>query len=315
MAGWESNGAVQVARLWRNGQGQDLSDGARGALATGVAVSGQDVYVSGGVDGGTFDVATYWRNGLPVALSDGTSQAFGEAIAVSGEDIYVAGYRSPGGPSIATVWKNGESTALTDGTSNASALAVAVSGGDVYVAGFEIGVTEAAPRAAPTYIAKVWRNGVATALSDGVEPAVASSVVVAGRDVYVAGRVEKDGVVVATVWRNGTQLPLTDGTYGAVATGVAVDGGEVLVSGVENDGVVDVAKVWRDGVPMDLTSAAWQDPERPAMAMAVAAASGDAYTAGYHGRSAVYWKNGTEIVLTDGSLNADARAIAVVARQ
>ncbi len=52
VAGWESNGTVQVAKVWKNGAAQALSDGTHGALATAIAVSGDDVYVAGGVDGG-----------------------------------------------------------------------------------------------------------------------------------------------------------------------------------------------------------------------------------------------------------------------
>lgn len=315
VAGWESNGAGTEARLWRNGEVQVLSGGVNGGLATGVAVAGQDVYVSGGVNGGAANEATYWKNGTPVALTDGSSQAFSEAIAVSGEDVYVAGYQSLGGAPIATVWKNGVPTALTDGTRSADALAVAISGVDVYVAGYEIGITEVAPGSfLTTLIAKIWKNGIATALSDGGQPAWASSVVIAGTDVYVAGRVWNGGVFVATVWRNGNQLSLTDGTYGGVATGIALDGGEVLVSGGEYDGIVDVAKVWRDGVPVDLTSADRQGTAQSAFAEAIAAVGGDVYAAGYHGRAAVYWKNGAKVALTDGSFDADARAIAVVVR-
>jgi hypothetical protein len=304
-----------VARLWKNGQPQDLSDGVHGAFATGVAVSGQDVYVSGGVDSGTADVAAYWKNGEPVALTGGSIQGFGEAIAVSGADVYVAGYRAPWGTPIATVWKNGVPTALTDATRTADALAVAVSGIDVYVAGYEIGVTEISPGSfVIVNIAKVWKNGFATSLSDGLEPAVATSVAIAGSDIYVAGRVWKGSAFVATVWKNGVPLSLTDGAYDARATGVALHGGEVLVSGGEYDGIVEIAKVWRDAVPVDLTSSDPHGKSQPAFAEAVAAARGDVYGAGYHGRSAVYWKNGTEVALTNGSFDAFARAIAVVPR-
>jgi hypothetical protein len=314
VAGWESNGSVPVARLWTNGRAQDLSDGVHGALATGVAVSGGDVYVSGGVNAGTVDVATYWKNGTPVPLTDGSSQAFGEGITVSGADVYVAGYRTSLG-TIATLWMNGVPTSLTDGTSVADAIAVAVSGGDVYVAGFEVEAKEIAPNAfLITNVAKLWRNGVATALSDGREPAIATAVAIAGSDVYVAGRVWNGRVMLATVWKNGVPLSLTDGTYDGSATGVAVDGGQVLVSGAEFDGIVDVAKVWRGDLPADLTCADQLGREQGAFATSLAAAGGDVYAAGYHGRAAVYWKNGAKVALTDGSLDAEARAIAVVVR-
>lgn len=306
---------MPVARLWTNGQAQALSDGVHGAIATGVAISGKDVYVSGGVNEGAADMATYWKSGVRVALTDGSSPALGEAIAVSGDDVYVAGHQSPGGTVIAMVWKNGVPTSLTDGTSDAAALAVAVSGRDVYVAGYEVRGTEVAPgKFFWAYVATVWKNGIGTALSNGLEPAIASSVAVAGSDVYVAGRVQRGNWVVATVWKNGDPLSLTDGTYGSIASGVAVDGGEVLVSGAEYDGKVDVAKLWRDGVTMDLTSVDLQGKAEHAFARAIAAAGGDVYAAGYHGLAAVYWKNGAKVALTDGSFRADAFSIAIVVR-
>ncbi len=123
VAGWESNGTVQVAKVWKNGTAVALSDGTHGALATAIAVSGDDVYVAGGVHVGPFEAATYWKNGVAVPLTDGTSdQAFAEAIAVSGTDVYVAGYQG----AVATYWKNGAPVALTDGNFQADARAIAI---------------------------------------------------------------------------------------------------------------------------------------------------------------------------------------------
>ncbi len=189
VAGWEWNGTALVAKVWKNGAATALSDGTQGALATAVAVSGGDVFVAGGVDGGGADIATYWKNGAAVPLTDGATQAFANAIAVSGADVYVAGYQG----ATAMYWRNGAPVALTNGVYDADALAVAVSGGDVYVAGWEVEVTEVAPGSfIITNVAKVWKNGVATALTDGTNPAVARDIAVVGPDVYVAGAERED---------------------------------------------------------------------------------------------------------------------------
>lgn len=315
VAGWEWNGTALVAKVWKNGAATALSDGTRGALATAVAVSGEDVYVAGGVDGGGADIATYWKNGAAVPLTDGTTQAFAEAITVSGADVYVAGYQG----ATAMYWKNGAPVALTNGVYDANALAVAVSGGDVYVAGYEVEVTEVAPGSfIITNVAKVWKNGVATALTDGRNPAVARDIAVVGPDVYVAGYEREDtllgSVHVAKMWKNDVPASLSDGVYGALATGIAVWGNDVLVSGGQYDGVADVARMWRNGVPTDLTYPSRQGSEEQAFAGAIAVWRGDVYAAGYHGATAMYWKNGAPVTLTDGRFDADARAIAVVER-
>ncbi|MEJ7675202.1 MAG: hypothetical protein WKF59_21480 [Chitinophagaceae bacterium] len=64
------------------------------------------------------------------------------------------------------------------------------------------------------YVAKVWKNGVATSLTNGSADEFASSVYVSGTDVYVAGY-ESDvsgfGIDVAKVWKNGVATSLTNG--------------------------------------------------------------------------------------------------------
>jgi hypothetical protein len=60
---------------------------------------------------------------------------------------------------------------LTDGTNHAVANSVYVSGGDVYVAGYEY-------NASVKSVAKMWKNGVATALTNGKNHAFAYSIFV-----------------------------------------------------------------------------------------------------------------------------------------
>jgi hypothetical protein len=79
---------------------------------------------------------------------------------------------------------------------------------DVYAAGYESNGSKT--------VAKVWKNGAATSLTDGTKAADAKAMYVSGSDVYVAGNeVNSSGNAVAKVWKNGVATSLTDGTYTA----------------------------------------------------------------------------------------------------
>ena len=64
---------------------------------------------------------------------------------------------------------------------------------EVYVAGYELNT-------AGKQVAKVWKNGVVTALTNGQQHAIANSVYVSGNDVFLAGYQSNGGTYVATLW-------------------------------------------------------------------------------------------------------------------
>ena len=141
---------------------------------TGIAVSGNDVYVAGQEWNGKIanTEAVYWKNGVVTWLTDrnifeGSSAT---SIAVSGNDVFVAGYKDVNGVDYATCWKNGVATLLTNGTGGSGANSIAVSGSDVYVAGYE--------NINGYSVARYWKNGVAANLSDGRSRANANAIYV-----------------------------------------------------------------------------------------------------------------------------------------
>lgn len=226
-------------------------------------------------------------------------------------------------------WKNGYKYSLGPlmlGESYAND--VAISGNDVYVAG-RLG-----------YKAKIWKNGVATDLTDGVYPAAAKAISVVGNDVYVAGFeyyfaevvLWKNGVksVVAKglpgtyddldfvvsgsniymcgalgysayVWKNGVQTKLSDSS--SYAHGIAVNGTDVYVVGAENDKAV----YWKNGIKTILSN-------EPSAAYDIAISGSDVYIVGHENwRNAVYWKNGKMNILETGYYySATANAIKIL---
>jgi hypothetical protein len=94
-------------------------------------------------------------------------------------------------------------------------MSIIVSGSDVYVAGIETSTSNHS-------VAKVWKNGVATALSDGTRNASASSVVVLGSDVYVGGYDYVTNYPAAKYWKNGVGILMTNGASSAQGQALAV---------------------------------------------------------------------------------------------
>jgi hypothetical protein len=238
VAGYDAS-SISFALNWKNGKVQTLTDGKKEAQASGIAVEGNDVYVSGHEKGnGNKYVAKYWKNGTAINLTDGiTNNANAWGIAVSGTNVYVAGY--DGG---AKYWKNGIVVDLLGGFSS-SAQAIAVSGTDVYVAGY-------GQNANNIYVARYWKNGTVVNLTDGPKRAFGYAVAASGSDVYVAGNEEiENGKFVAKVWKNGVALKnLTDGTTNASAYGVAVAGSDVYAIGANNG----KPSYWKNGVAVKL---------------------------------------------------------------
>jgi hypothetical protein len=99
----------------------------------------------------------------------------------------------------------------------------------VYVAGYE-------QNSSGVNVAKLWKNGIATNLTDGTHDASAQSVFVNGADVYAAGYEQNsNGIYMTKLWKNGVATNLTDSTYNVYANSVYVSGSDVYVAGLEID--------------------------------------------------------------------------------
>ncbi len=245
VTGYERNGVINTARLWKDGNGIFLTNGFNWeSNGRSVFVSGQDVYVAGEVKGPAYDIATIWKNGVATFLTGGTSSGVAHSVYVEGNDVYVSGYEG----NVAKTWKNGVAVSLTDGTNAAVAYSIKRFYPDMYVAGTEMSGTKTA--------ARIWKNGIGSSLTNGNFNAGAFSVYIygsqAGTDVYVVGYEHNGTKNVAKVWKNGVATNLTDGTNDAMALSVHGFGLDIYVGGYENDGTKNVPKVWKNGLEIFL---------------------------------------------------------------
>ena len=172
-----ASGHTYCAAYWKNGIIHSLDSGlivitpgstgiVGGPYATGLSLSGSDVYISGtesrpglAISPYVYEQAMYWKNGTPVPLGTTTDGTQGNAVLLANDTVYVAGNVSYLGTFMATLWKDGVMPTLPLWETNSVANAIAVSGKDVYVAG------NAYINGAP--FATYWKNGVATQLGSG----------------------------------------------------------------------------------------------------------------------------------------------------
>lgn len=154
-AGYRYNGTSlkSIATYWRGNTPVDLTDGTKDAVATGIILQGNDVYVCGYESTGTNTaMAKYWKNGTVVNLTDGTRQTSTGTMTVVGTDVYVSGTEyNAAGKSVAKYWKNGVAVNLTNGALSASATGITLSGADVYAVGYEASASTAD-------LAKYWKT-------------------------------------------------------------------------------------------------------------------------------------------------------------
>ncbi|MDJ1505310.1 hypothetical protein [Xanthocytophaga agilis] len=215
----------QHATLWKNGEVSLMLEQTN-IYFEGLVVSGSDVYIGGTEYVNSQGVATIWKNGVASRIGpvDGTTYTGIHDITIAGADLYAVGVRTQGGSgSEAVVWKNGVVTGvLATGAQQLDLNEIYVSGTDVYVAGFVDDGKHGS--------GVVWKNGVATELTDNATHSSANSIFVVGDDVYVGGFISlyysENGSArtyrSAKVWKNGVLTNLTNSTYDSEALGIFV---------------------------------------------------------------------------------------------
>ncbi len=176
---------------------------------------------------------------------------------------------------------------------------------DVYVTGEEMGP-------AGFYKAMLWKNGVPTALYDGINNGRACDVKVTGNNVFVVGyQPNSNAVNVAMLWKNSTPIPLRDGTINMIAKSVFILGDDVYIGGysvlfpAEAGGVIKAQlQYWKNGILIPMSGTFPLPPDIYGCQIVVAGS--DVYMNGSYRNEnnilvARYWKNGTEINLSDGT--------------
>jgi len=190
-----------------------------------------------------------------------------------------------------------------DGTTQIYTVTVSVR--HVYVVGYEYLDDN-------TTVAKYWKDGIVTDLSDGSQDAEANSVFISGNDVYIAGA---DGNS-AVCWKNGAILYRLDGMFGN-ANSVFVSGNDIYVAGtLYNDADSWETVCWKNGVVSNLSVS--DNKEVYSDATSVFVSDNDVYVSGNKGTqkygglfSARYWKNGELTVLGTGFDASNASSICV----
>lgn len=124
-AGYERNGNNKmVAKIWKPGASQSLSDGTNDATVTSLVVTENDIYAAGYEMTTAFKfIPRLWKNGEPVNLPNNSNNASAYSLSIAGSDVYIAGVEYTGGGNTAAIlWKNGTATNLS--ATGAGALSV-----------------------------------------------------------------------------------------------------------------------------------------------------------------------------------------------
>lgn len=297
VCGYEINSAGNnVAKYWKDGIENTLSNGATDAVAQNIWVEGDDVYVVGSrkeFNAGSLTFPAYWLNGVETLLN-GTSAPYSSAtdIFISNDNVYIVGYeRNSDGIEVAKLWMNGGLTNLSDGSSEAKAFGVYVENGNVHVVG-----TQNVSEFDNTPVAMYWLNGVGTELTDGETDAEAMDVEVSNGDVYICGVVVSDsGVANNMLWKNGEPQYTVEDGLPEMAHGLCVVGNDVYIAG-KNENQTCSSGYWKNGGFITLIPAVSFMSLSP-IAGKIVVDNDDVYATGSYssdgvGTNGVYWKNG-----------------------
>ena len=190
----ESN--ILVPAYWKNNVEQILPTvGGRGT-ASGIALDGNDVYVSGSdsEEFGANQMAKFWKNNEPTGIVKSDYYTSSSSLMVIDGDIYIGGaITSTVSPnSIPTYWKNGGENIMSGDRLNSNIIDMEMEGPDLYALGFATDYSEIV----------YWKNNELVPVANAGNPAFAKSISVSGTDVFIAGN-DVSTVSKARLWKNG----------------------------------------------------------------------------------------------------------------
>lgn len=297
---------ISRPKLWINGTATSLPIGANGGEATSVFVTTTDVVVGGIEETSTSAEPRVWLNGVSSSLPHLGQGGQIRGVWLNGSNIYAAGFAyGTSGWSLARTWLNSSGTNLTSGSaSDANATGIVMVGADQYVCGSEdIGGRS---------VARLWRNGVPTSLSNSSNNCYAVGIAVSGTDIYVVGYEMQSTGERVKVWINGVET-----TYSGEANlrdrpnSITVYKGDVYVAGNDESMLSGMKrpKLWKNGVANVLEPTSYGD------AKAVAVCGENIYVAVAgnlsSGPRVKVYKNGTPTEITSGATDAYPSGIAL----
>ena len=264
-------------------------------------IKGPDVYVSGWGDASTTNFKTilkYWKNGTEVWVTDSTYNASTSGgISVINNDVYILGRRDSGSYSVQKYWKNGIPLNISPG----------------------IIVNDAGLNAAVVANNQFWKS--ASGLPYTLYGTV-TSVSIIGSDIYAAGGIITPlppGVSAAYTtssakfWKNAVLVPIQDSAFSRSSSWIssmAVSGNDVYLVGYNSTGPA----YWKNGISSNIFPQVYT-------LTGITVSGNDVYISGYStsytpvsSDTAVYWKNGNMIKLSDGKKEEYAMGITVVGK-
>jgi hypothetical protein len=176
-------------------------------------------------------VPKYWVNKVPFDLGNNGNTGQVTSMTFNGNDLYAVGYLydSAGINMRHVVWKNKSILyTLTNIGVNFTGFKIAVSNNDIYVMGMEQVQVQGAYA-----IPKIWKNGIATNISNTSLGSMPFSLLTKNSDIYIVGCLPQSNIDVAVVWENGVPTTLSDGTKDEVAQSISIVGNDIYVAGKE----------------------------------------------------------------------------------
>ena len=289
MSGFSMDEDTSTANYWKDEEVSNLPL-ENTSIANGIFADADFTYISGATNITTAATACYWMNdGTKYDLATpGGSASKATGIYVEGSNIYVSGVYYPVPVAVASgYWMNKEFKVLYDGAEDSYVTSIYVQDGVVYTAGhiankavYWKGTTKydlSTDSSMATSI-KVDKDGVVyvsgyiedkavywkgktvldvVELTDGTEPAIATSLDLAGEDVYIAGLYDDMQKVV--YWKNTASnkfdLSIT-GSY-------VVDGSLVLSALSAADFNIWGPSIQTDGTTVYVSSYLVENPDDP----------------------------------------------------